>query len=218
MEIALENVWFTYDGVNYVIQDASITFKSQGLYMIVGPNGSGKTTLLKIVALLHKPSKGRVLVNGVSYWDLSSSSRDGIRRSIVYVHDKPILVRGSLEYNVRLGLELRGEKVDNSYLEELLERYKLSSIRKVNVRNLSAGQKRLVSILRALTLKPEALILDEPFNHLDREKAGMLVEDLSKLSKERMVVVATHYMTRELWDIAKEVHEIIAGNVKRLKP
>jgi len=216
VEIALEDVWFSYDGKTYVIESANVTFRGQGLYLVVGPNGSGKTTLLKIIALLYKPARGRVLVDGKSYWDLSSQERDAIRRDVVYVHDKPIVVRGSLEYNIRLGLELRGNK-GYEVVEELLRRYKLEEFRGANVKNLSAGQRRLATILRALALKPRALILDEPLNHLDRARVELLVEDLQTLSKNSTVIVATHYITRELDSTAREVYEIIAGNVRRIR-
>lgn len=216
MEIVLEDVWYSYDGKTYAVISANLRVGSKGLYLIIGPNGSGKTTLLKIIALLYKPTRGKVLVNGVDFWNLNSKNLDEIKGNIVYVHDRPIMVRGDVEYNLKLGLMLRGSN-NWDYLTELIERYGLKGLLRVNAKSLSSGQKRIVSIVRALALKPKILVLDEPFNYLDREKARTLMEDLYEISKSSTVVMATHYVLGGLYEVAYEVYEMIAGSLRKLR-
>jgi tungstate transport system ATP-binding protein len=213
LEVRLEDVWFSYDGRRYVLRSVNVEFKGRGLHVVMGPNGSGKTTLLKIVSLIYKPTRGSVMVDGRSYWDLGPEERDSIRQHVVYVHDKPIILRGDVWYNVSLGLRLRGSD-SYDYLEELVERYGVSELLRSNSRSLSAGQRRLISIIRALALKPRVLVLDEPFNHLDSSRVRMLLEDLTSMAGSSLVVVATHYMVRELMGSATRLYELVDGSLR----
>ena len=214
MEIALENVWHSYDGETYVLRNISLRFKSPGTYLLIGPNGAGKTTLLKIVSFIIRPLKGRVLVDGASFWDLDNNSRDSIRGSIVYVHDKPILVRGTVKFNVELGLRLK-KRVDKSIVEYYITRYGLKELENKSVNRLSAGQAKTVSIVRALVTEPTVLVLDEPFTYLDSTRSTLLIEDIMRIVKERggMVLIATHYMYRDLKALATELVEIVNGEI-----
>jgi len=213
LEVRLEDVWFSYDGRRYVLRSVNVELKGRGLHVVMGPNGSGKTTLLKIISLIYEPTRGSVMVDGRSYWDLGSGERDSIRQHVVYVHDKPIILRGDVWYNVSLGLRLRGSD-SYDYLEELVERYGVSELLRSNSRSLSAGQRRLISIIRALALKPRVLVLDEPFNYLDSSRVRMLLEDLTSMAGSSLVVVATHYMVRELVGNATRLYELVDGSLR----
>ncbi|WP_440058984.1 energy-coupling factor ABC transporter ATP-binding protein [Thermogladius sp. 4427co] len=214
MEIALEKIWHAYDGVNYVLRDVSIAFERPGIYLVIGPNGAGKTTLLKILSLIIRPSRGMVLVDGRDFWGLDRESRELVRKSFSYVHDKPILVRGTVEDNIMLGLRYRG-RVSDDIVEYYIERYGLREIRGRNAARLSAGQAKAVSIVRALVLEPRVLALDEPFTYLDPTRTLLLIDDIKKMVEEKksIVIIATHYMYRELLNIAVESIEIVGGEI-----
>jgi ABC-type multidrug transport system ATPase subunit len=216
MEIELKNIWYSYDSYTYVLKDVNLVLREPGLYVVVGPNGSGKTTLLKILSLIIKPSKGSVLVNGRDFWVLGDDEKSLIRKSIVYVHDKPVLLRGSVRYNVELGLRLRGEKRGDEVLE-YISRYGLREVLDKPVNKLSAGQAKAMTIVRALILKPKILALDEPFTFLDNTKVKLLIEDIQRIVRDGgIVVIATHYMYRDLEDISKNVIEVVNGEVATL--
>jgi ABC-type multidrug transport system ATPase subunit len=216
MEIELKNIWYSYDSYTYVLKNVNLVLREPGLYVVVGPNGSGKTTLLKILSLIIKPSKGSVLVNGRDFWVLGDDEKSLIRKSIVYVHDKPVLLRGSVRYNVELGLRLRGEKRGGEVLE-YISRYGLREVLDKPVNKLSAGQAKAMTIVRALILKPKILALDEPFTFLDNTKVKLLIEDIQRIVRDGgIVVIATHYMYRDLEDISKNVIEVVNGEVATL--
>jgi ABC-type multidrug transport system ATPase subunit len=216
MEIELKNIWYSYDSYTYVLKNVNLVLREPGLYVVVGPNGSGKTTLLKILSLIIKPSKGSVLVNGRDFWVLGDDEKSLIRKSIVYVHDKPVLLRGSVRYNVELGLRLRGEKRGDEVLE-YISRYGLREVLDKPVNKLSAGQAKAMTIVRALILKPKILALDEPFTFLDNTKVKLLIEDIQRIVRDGgIVVIATHYMYRDLEDISKNVIEVVNGEVATL--
>jgi ABC-type multidrug transport system ATPase subunit len=214
MEVELIDVWHSYDGFTYALKNVNLEFKSSGIHLLIGPNGSGKTTLLKVLSLVIKPSRGRVIVGGMDFWGLNERERSVLRRSVVYVHERPILVRGSVRYNLELGLRLRGAEVNEDLLEHYIARYGLRDVGDRPVSKLSAGQAKLVSIIRGLLLKPQLLALDEPFTFLDSTRASLLAEDLMEVARsDRIVVVATHYMHKGLSSYCKRVVELVNGEV-----
>jgi ABC-type multidrug transport system ATPase subunit len=213
MEIRLEDVWHTYDGATYALKGISLVFKDPGLHLVLGPNGAGKTTLLKIATFILRPSKGRVLVNGRDFWGLSELEKQSIRKQVAYVHDKPVLVRGTTKYNLMLGLILRGENSDRDVLE-YASRYGLADALNKPVHSLSAGQAKAVAILRALVLRPRILALDEPFTFLDSYRTQLLLQDIKRLVEEgTTVIVSTHYMYKELEKMAINIVEIVNGEI-----
>ena len=214
MEVGLEDIWHSYDGISYALKGVNLAFKGPGVYVVVGPNGSGKTTLLKILTFILRPSRGSVVVNGEDFWGLPDDRRRDIRRIVAYVHDKSILLRGSVRYNIELGLKIRGESRGREVLR-LASRYGLTEALEKPAHVLSAGQAKAVSIVRALLLKPKLLALDEPFSFLDTTRARLVLEDVKLLAKEgSTVVISTHYMYGDLVKIANSVIEIINGEVR----
>lgn len=198
MIIELDNVWYKYPGSSkWVLKNINHVFKKGKIYVLIGPNASGKTTLLKISSLLYKPTKGNVLVNGMDFWKLDSEKRLILRRKIVYVHEKPILLKGTVLYNISFGLMLRNIDKETAYKKarEFLEKIGLDHLIKKNVNELSAGEAQIVSILRAIILEPELLFLDEPLAHIDIEKRNTIINLIKKLKNKDMgIIIATHDM------------------------
>jgi ABC-type multidrug transport system ATPase subunit len=215
MEIRLENVWFTYDGSSYVLKNVNLEFANPGLYILMGPNGSGKTTLLKIISLLFKPTKGRVLIDNADFWNMIEKDKQEVRSRIAYVRDKPILVRGTARYNLELGLKLRNNvEVDKSLINNLVKRYMLEDLLSKPASKLSSGQAKIIAILRALILNARILALDEPFTFLDNTRTMLLIQDLVKLvDNGSIILIATHYMHRELRTRAKQITELVNGEI-----
>ena len=195
-EVELVDIWFRYPNTAmFSLRGVSVTFRSGEFTVVRGLNGAGKTTLLKVASLIYRPSAGRVLVDGGDYWSLDEGRRLGKRREVVYVHERPVLIRGRVLDNVVYGLRLRGVS-EGEALEvcrEVMEELQLWELRDVDVRKLSAGQAQLVAIARALVLKPKLLYLDEPLAHLDEERRLLLLKTLER-ARERGtgVVVASH--------------------------
>ncbi|HDD26681.1 MAG TPA: energy-coupling factor ABC transporter ATP-binding protein [Acidilobales archaeon] len=192
--IEVKNLWFRYPNGTVALKDITLTI-NDGVTAVVGPNASGKTTLLKVLGLLYRPTKGDVKVDGVNYWELSKGLRESFRRRIVYVHEKPILIRGTVIDNVIYGLLIRGyerdEAIDKAIhvLRELGIEYLVSK----RTKELSAGEAQAVALARAIVLKPKYLLLDEPTANLDLSKRRALMRLLKELSDEGLnIVVATH--------------------------
>lgn len=193
--IRLERVWFRYGKGRWVLRDVTAELGESGVTAVVGPNGAGKTTLLKLASIIYRPVRGRVTAFGKDPWALSESERLSLRRRIVYVHEKPILLRGSVERNIVFGLEIRGygKEEARSIVKHVAEELGITDLLGHDVRHLSAGQGVLVSIARALAVDPRIMVLDEPFAHLDYRRRGALITLLKRLRSEgKGLIVSTH--------------------------
>ncbi len=126
-----------------------------------------------------------------------------MKKSVIYVHDNLLNLIGTVEYNVGLGLRMRGEAKRLNIAYDYMERYKILDVRRKPVSKLSTGQMKVVTILRTLALNPLMIVLDEPFTYLDRERIEILLEDVRTLSKDRVAIISTHYVYGELTDMGK---------------
>jgi ABC-type lipoprotein export system ATPase subunit len=196
LRLALDSVWYSYPGQRgWALKGVSASLEEGKLVAVVGPNGSGKTTLLKVAGLLLRPRRGRVLVDGVDYWLQPGKKRAALRREIVYVHEKPIMLRGSVAYNIAYGLTLRGLSFDEAVetAGRILDRLGGSHLLGKDARSLSLGEAQLVSIARAVAVHPRVLLLDDPLSGLDEERREILLDLLEEYKRQGpCVVVATH--------------------------
>ena len=216
MSIRLKNIWFRYSGMDkWVLENISYEFKEKNIYVVIGPNGSGKTTLFKIASLIYKPLKGSVFTWDRDFWRLKDKEALIFRRKIVYVHEKPVLLHGSVLYNIAYGLIIRGYgkedafKKARDYMNELGLTYLLDK----NVNELSAGEAQLVSLARALILEPRMIFLDEPLAHIDIEKRKIVLDLIHRLKERAGIAIATHdiYLA---YMLADEIISIENGKIK----
>lgn len=217
--IVAEDVWARYGRGGWVLRGATLDLRRGEVLAVAGPNGGGKTTLLKVLAGLLEPAQGRVAVAGVSLWDVGEEERLRARRQVVYVGEKPVMVGGTVRDNIGLGLRLRG--VDSGVertVAEVAERLGIKGLLDWPARGLSAGQAQMVSIARALALEPRALLLDEPFSHLDRSRRLLLSRVIGELrSRGVLVVIAGHEEAHTL-RLADRVAWVEAGVVTLHRP
>ncbi|MBS7288797.1 MAG: ABC transporter ATP-binding protein [Candidatus Freyarchaeota archaeon] len=196
VSIGLRDVWYRYTGSSsWSLKGVSIIIQEGETVLVTGHNGSGKTTMLKIASLIYRPSSGAVLVNGKDFWALRESERTSVRRSIVYVHEKPVLLRGSVLSNVAYGLAIRGMSSGEAVKKcrEVLEELGIWELHRSSPHKLSAGQAQLMAVARALVLDPEALLLDEPLAHLDSEKRETLINTLIGRQRQGVsIVISSH--------------------------
>lgn len=197
------------------LDDVSFTVDKGEFIAIVGASGSGKSTLLHILGGVDKPSGGRVIVNGKDVYSLNENDLAIYRRRQVgliyqFYNLIPIL---NVEENMSLPILLDGKKVNNEYLEELINTLGLSH-RKGHLPNeLSGGEQQRVSIGRALMNNPLLLLADEPTGNLD-SKASIEIMELLKLSNEKYnqtIIMITHDLN--LAKYAKRIITIADGKI-----
>lgn len=200
MEILkVENLCKNYGKGNTLVKaldKVSFSVQKGEFVAIVGSSGSGKSTLLHILGGVDKPTSGKVFVNGEEVYKLNENNLAIFRRRQVgliyqFYNLIPIL---NVKENMTLPILLDNKKVDEDYLNELINILGLKSRVNHLPNELSGGQQQRVSIGRALMNRPSILLADEPTGNLD-SKASKEIIDLLKLSNEKYkqtIIMITH--------------------------
>ena len=178
-----------------ILRNVDISLYPGKCILLSGNNGSGKTTLLKIIAGLETPSRAEIELSGKSHsW---KSAIRSIRREIIYLHQQPYLLSGTVESNVSYGLRFThlNRKQLRESVKEALEWAGLSDMAKQQAKTLSGGVQQRVAFTRAWILKPKVLLLDEPMANMDIESREQACDLLKRMKSEGMSIVITSHDT-----------------------
>ena len=177
-------------GVNgtALIRGIDLTLEAGPRTVIMGANGAGKSLLLRLLHGLLRPTSGTIAW-GQTGWGVA------VRRRQAMVFQRPVLLRRSVRANLRFALELRPapSKDRSQRLARLLELAGLSAVASRPARVLSAGEQQRLALVRALSLEPEVLLLDEPTASLD-PAAVAAIENLIHTADSRgaKIMLVTH--------------------------
>jgi len=195
-EIRLENVSFSYDGIDTVLADVELTIPFGERLAIVGPNGGGKSTLINVICRFYDPTGGRVLLDGVPLTDLAL---DDLRRRIAMVTQQTELFNESIAYNIRYGRwEATEEEIEEAarkahaheFISEFPDGYR--TMVGPNGFRLSGGQRQRIALARAFLRDAEILVLDEATSQIDVESERLIHEALARYVENRTVLMITH--------------------------
>lgn len=181
---------------NEILRNIDLSVMSEEFVCILGPSGCGKTTLLRCIAGFE-PYHGEVFVKG------KSVSKAGIDRIMVFQNFDQLFPWKTVEKNIQYPLKIQGQK-DRNKLQEIsdlyLEKVGLLKYKKYYPYQLSGGMKQRVAIAKALALKPQIILMDEPFASLDAMTRNMLQEELVRIKeKEKLTVIfITHNIQEAL--------------------
>ncbi len=190
--VEIKNVGMNYhtpDGETVAIKDISLDVYNGEIIGIVGPSGCGKSTLLSIVAGLIKPTRGNVYIN--------NQEVNGPSKNIGYMFQMDHLFewRNILD-NVLIGLEIQGKVNDDTikFANNLLETYGLAEFKKHYPNQLSGGMRQRVALIRTLAVKPDLLLLDEPFSALDYQTRLAIADEIGSILKKekKTALMVTH--------------------------
>lgn len=182
-------------GEDAAVIDFSLTAPSGKLTVLMGLSGSGKTTLLRMVNKLVQPTSGSVLIDGNDIADLDSVT---LRRSIGYVmQEVGLLPHKSVLENVTLIANIAGQTKDQALknARELLDLVGIDeSFQDRFPDQLSGGQQQRVGVARALAIKPNILLMDEPFGAVDPIVREELQDELIRIQKRLSltIILVTH--------------------------
>ena len=185
--LALANVGKTYPNGVRALDGVTLKVAPGEIVAVVGGSGCGKSTLLRITCGLDRPSQGRVALDGT---DIEAPHEE-----IGIVFQEPRLLPWlSVERNVGFGLEDRPPRERSDRVTAQLSRVGLAEKAAAWPRELSGGQAQRVSLARALIMRPQVLLLDEPFSALDAFTRTDLQDHLLDLWADRKptLVVVTH--------------------------
>jgi len=178
------------------VDDVSFSVKRGEFVAIVGASGSGKSTLLHMLGGVDRPTSGKVFIEDTDIYQLDETKLAIFRRrqvGIIYQFYNLLPILNVVE-NITLPLLLDNRKVDQSFLNELLETLGLADRINHLPNELSGGEQQRVSIGRALINRPALVLADEPTGNLDSKNSQEII-DLLKLSNKRYnqtLIVITH--------------------------
>jgi len=197
--IEFENVWFAYEGEGWVLKDVNFSINPGETVAFVGATGSGKTTIISLMMRFYDIQKGRILIDGR---DIREYRLKDLRRQITVVLQDIFLFAGDIRSNIRLNnISISDEDIENaaryvsadSFIESLPGKYD----EEVKERGctFSAGQKQLLSFVRAVAFNPAVLVLDEATASIDTSTEQAIQEAMSKISRDRTSVIIAHRLS-----------------------
>lgn len=184
----------------HVINNVSLKFKEKGLVALLGPSGSGKTTMLNMIGGLDKYNKGNIYINGQKLSKNFDYNTDKTRTlNIGYIfQDYKLIDNESVFDNVALSLKLIGiknKKEIKRRVEYILDKVGMLRYRYRPAGMLSGGERQRVGIARALVKNPDIILADEPTGNLDSKNSLEIMNIISAISKEKLVILVTHEQT-----------------------
>lgn len=182
---ALTNVSQRYHD-RVVLDIDRLDIAAGGIHALLGPNGAGKSTLLRLLAFLETPASGTLLFRGEPV-TTSSTQLLHLRRRVVLVEQHPIMFSTTVRSNIEFGLKIRG--IDHAQrqrtVDEVLAVVGLSQYREADGHELSGGETQRLALARALALRPEVLLCDEPTASVDAENQGIIADLLRRINSEQ---------------------------------
>jgi ABC-type nitrate/sulfonate/bicarbonate transport system ATPase subunit len=194
--IEIKDLSVKYEGNKELVlalDKLNINIETGDIYTFIGPSGCGKSTLLHVLSRIHKAYTGSVLIDG-------NNINPEVHRIGLVLQNYGLLPWKNIHDNALLGLKIKGEKADG-YEKYILDKLGLKDMLKRYPKELSGGQKQRVAIARAFILKPDLLLMDEPFSALDAITREEMQELFLKIWRENKVttVFITHSVDEALY-------------------
>ena len=193
--VHLENVSLTYQtktSETLAIENLNLTIYEGEFIAIVGPSGCGKTTILSLISGVLLPTAGQVKINSKNTKNITG---------YMFQHDH-LFVWRSIMKNILLGPEVQksNKKSAKEYATLLLRKYGLYEYLDKYPNELSGGMRQRVALIRTLVLKPEILLLDEPFSALDFQTRLQVCDDVSNIIKQekKTAILVTHDLSEAI--------------------
>lgn len=192
----LSKIYGKGDNKVEALKNINLSINKGEFVAVVGASGSGKSTLLHLLGGLDKPTNGKVIIDGESIYDYKEEKLAIFRRRKIgfvfqFFNLIPVL---DVEENISLPALLDNDKVDKSYLKELIQILGLEERRSHLPSELSGGQQQRVSIGRALLNKPAIILADEPTGNLDSKNSKEVIELLKITARKynQTLILITH--------------------------
>lgn len=197
--ISFDHVRFGYDSDNIIIDDFSLDVRAGQKIAIVGPTGAGKTTLVKLLMRFYKLNSGKISIDGV---DIDTLDLENYRKNFAMVLQDTWLFSGTIMENLKYGkLDASDEEVYKATKAAHVDRFIMTqkqgydTILTEDSKNISQGQKQLLTIARAILSNPKILILDEATSSVDTRTEVLIQQAMDNLIKDRTSFIIAHRLS-----------------------
>ncbi len=198
-EVKFDHVSFSYQPGVEVLHDINLTVKAGETVAVVGPTGAGKSSLMNLITRFYEIPTGKVTIDG---YDVKLATQQSLRGQIGVVPQDPFLFSGTIAENIRYGLpEASQEEVVQAAkaagAHDFISRLERGYDTPVGERgiNLSAGQRQLICLARAILANPPILILDEATSNVDTNTERLMQKSLRQLVKGRTCLMIAHRLS-----------------------
>ena len=182
----------------YAVNNIDLNLKKGEVVGLLGPNGAGKTTTFYMITGMIRPSSGNIFFGDKDITKLPMYKR--ARMGIGYLAQEPsIFSKLSVEDNLKIVLEtiIQDKEEQNQLIDKLLNKFNISHIKNNLGAGLSGGERRRVEICRTLALKPDFVLLDEPFAGVDPIAVEDIQQMIISLKKQNIGVLITDHNVRD---------------------
>jgi lipopolysaccharide export system ATP-binding protein len=211
--LKVENLAKSY-GKRQIFSDINLQVKQGESIGLLGPNGAGKTTCFYCITGQIMASDGQIFLDSQDITALPFYQR--ARLKIGYLPQENSIFRSlTVEENIMALLEVaeKDKNVRKERLEELLEEFSITKLRKANASSLSGGERRRVEIARTLTTNPKFILLDEPFAGIDPIAVSDIRELVSHLKQRGLGVIITDHNVRETLGVTDRSYILYNGKI-----
>jgi len=197
-----------------VVNDVSVQVQQGEIVGLLGPNGAGKTTTFYMIVGMIKPNDGRITVDGkdITYMPMFQRARLGLG----YLAQEASVFRTlSVEDNILSVLEMTDlpKVAQREKVEQLLEEFSLTHVRKNLGQVLSGGERRRTEIARALAVDPKFVLLDEPFAGVDPIAVEEIQGIVARLKKKNIGILITDHNVNETLSITDRAYLLFEGRI-----
>jgi len=198
-KIEFKNVWFAYDGEDFVLRDVSFVINPGEKVAFVGATGAGKSSILNLIGRYYDIQKGEILIDDVNIRDLTTSQ---IRSAIGQVQQDVFVFTGNIRDNIRLlNTDITEEEIEKAsiavnashFIDNLPQRYDEPVTERGST--LSAGQRQLLSFARTLAINPTILVMDEATANIDTETEQLIQDALKTMMEGRTTIMVAHRLS-----------------------
>ena len=208
-----ENLKKSYSGKT-VVDEVNVNLKKGEIVGLLGPNGAGKTTTFYMITGMIRPSSGKIFFddNNITSTPMYQRARMGIG----YLAQEPsIFAKLTVENNLRIVLEniLPSVQEQTELIDKLLIQFNINHLRGNLGGSLSGGERRRVEICRTLPLKPDFILLDEPFAGIDPIAVEDIQQVVTSLKEQNIGVLITDHNVRETLSITDRSYLLYSGKI-----
>ena len=197
--VEFRNVWFAYQGEEWVLRDVSFTIEQGRSAAFVGATGAGKTTIIALLLRFYEINQGSILIDGV---DIRQYKLHDLRRQVAIVLQDVFLFSGTIADNIRLGddqidedqvaLALKLSYAD-TFISQLSEQMETPVTERGST--FSAGQRQLLSFARAIARQPAIFVLDEATANIDSETEQYIQQSIAQVTEKCTTIIIAHRLS-----------------------
>ena len=213
--ISLKKVSIAFNKNHQILDNISLDIPKGQILGLLGPNGAGKSTLMNIVSGLIKPNYGSIIINGIDITNYPVYLRTRKFKISIIPQFGGLFSSLSAEENMKAVGEIivKDKVVREMKIENLISKFELDSVRKVEAKHLSGGLRRRLVIAMGLIGDPEILLMDEPLAALDPQTIQMLQNVIVTLQSElNLTIIITDHQARDLLAVCDKA--LILSNSK----